>query len=141
MTVFKNRYTEARTALNSVIIEPILSKKNRQSCRRYASLIDWTAVLNRCNQLDLLLAPLLASKSHRSNPLKDYLINYLPSSRLRMEEWKEIRIKLSNLPIVEFYHNKRPSVPVAMMGMTHWMTASVAPTARHTIIVLVLKKS
>lgn len=30
---------------------------------------------------------------------------------------------------------------VAVMGMTHWMTASVAPTARHTIIGLVLKKS
>ncbi|MCJ1348892.1 hypothetical protein MMC31_007125, partial [Peltigera leucophlebia] len=45
--IFKNRYDDARNALNHVIIDHILSKKTRQSCRRYASLVDWTVVLNR----------------------------------------------------------------------------------------------
>ncbi len=45
--LFKNRYTDARNALNHITIEQILSHKNKQSSRRYACLVDWTAVLNR----------------------------------------------------------------------------------------------
>ena len=52
--LFKNRYIDARNALNHVIIKRMLSNENRQSSRRYSSLVDWTAVLNRSIYLNSL---------------------------------------------------------------------------------------
>lgn len=45
-TVYKNRYDDARLAVNNVIISRILAKANKKSSKRYASLMDWTVVLN-----------------------------------------------------------------------------------------------
>lgn len=45
-TLYKDRYMDARTLVNHVIIERVLSEKNKQSRQRFAGLIDWTAVLN-----------------------------------------------------------------------------------------------
>lgn len=47
---YENRYQDARNALNHTIIQRILSQKSRQSSRRYANLMDWTAILNRSLQ-------------------------------------------------------------------------------------------
>lgn len=44
---YEGRYLNARNALNRIIIAPILANKNRQSSRRYANMIDWTALLNQ----------------------------------------------------------------------------------------------
>lgn len=46
LTSYKDRYMDARTLVNYIIIERILSKKNKQSGRRVASLIDWTTLFN-----------------------------------------------------------------------------------------------
>ncbi len=48
-SLYKDNYEDARHKLNYRIINHILSKKSRQSARRYASLMDWTSVLNSPN--------------------------------------------------------------------------------------------
>lgn len=48
--MYKDRYFDACQELNYCIITRILSKKNWQSNRCYASLISWTNVLNTSNQ-------------------------------------------------------------------------------------------
>ncbi len=49
-SMFKGEYDDARNELNYCILQRILAKKSRQSTRRYASLMDWTNVLNSSNR-------------------------------------------------------------------------------------------
>ncbi len=48
-SLYKDNYENARHELNHRIINYILSKKSRQSAPHYASLMDWTSVLNSPN--------------------------------------------------------------------------------------------
>lgn len=49
-SMYKSNYEDAQYELNFCIIQCILSKKTRQSSRHYASLIEWTLVLNTSNR-------------------------------------------------------------------------------------------